>query len=297
MKININVNIYDSNLLSGLKEVLNIIDQISRSDDAEDTLCFQENTFVTPLFILPLLVYVSSCNKTISYEINSSYIDTISFGSGGIHPEILDDAAFVELLKKYSCKSYLPIINFPATLNYNHQKNIILTAVENMLVLQLGLRANITAGIKYIIEESVDNIIEHSDSERGYIFIQSYPTKKFLDICIADSGITLLGSYRKTGNTLVKDHLTAIQAANKGISTKNLPAAENRGYGIVTSKKMLVNGLSGNYLMLSGNALHIHTKSEDSYISLPPEANWHGTIVALRIPYLNDMFNYINYVE
>ena len=168
---------------------------------------------------------------------------------------------------------------------------------RSMLAKQLILQPNITAGLKYIVEESVDNIIEHSESERGYIFCQSYPTKKYLDICIADSGITLLGSYRNAGTHIITDHLQAIQAANSGISTKNLPDAENRGYGIATSKKMLVTGLSGNYVMLSGNALHLKTQTVDQFVLLPGEVSWKGTIIAIRVPYINQGFNYIRYVE
>jgi len=297
VKINVTLNIQDSNLLYGLQEVLKIIDLISKSDDYEDIICFQPDTFVTPIFILPLLVYVNGCQKSVRYENNSSYMDTVYFSCGGLRPDLKGHSDFETLLNKYAFKSYLPIINFPAHLNRNHERNTILTAVENMLARQLGLQPNITAGIKYIVGESVDNIIEHSESERGYIFCQSYPAKKYLDICIADSGITLLGSYRNSGNQIVTDHLEAIQAANNGVSTKNLPDAENRGYGIITSKKMQVNGLSGNYVMLSGNALHLKTQTVDQFISLPEKASWFGTIIALRVPYINESFNYIRYVE
>ena len=60
-----------------------------------------------------------------------------------------------------------------------------------------------------------------------------------------------------------------MQAANRGISTKNLPEAENRGFGIVTSKRMLVNGLGGYFLMLSGSALHIKNQTIDNFFELP----------------------------
>lgn len=148
-----------------------------------------------------------------------------------------------------------------------------------------------------MIEESVDNIIEHSDSKRGYIFGQSYPSKKYMDICIADNGITLLGSYCKMEENKITDHLSAMKAANFGISTKNLTGAENRGYGIRTSKKMLVDGLSGNYVMLSGNALYLKSKTIERFMVLPDIATWQGTIVAMRIPYVNASFNYIDFVE
>ena len=51
-----------------------------------------------------------------------------------------------------------------------------------------------------MIEECVDNITQHSKSERGYIFAQAYPHKQYLDICVADNGITLLGSYHENND-------------------------------------------------------------------------------------------------
>ena len=35
-----------------------------------------------------------------------------------------------------------------------------------------------------------------------------------------------------------REMLDQVQAANRGISSKNLPDAENRGYGIYTSNRM-----------------------------------------------------------
>lgn len=48
----------------------------------------------------------------------------------------------------------------------------------------------------------------------------------------------------------------ALELANQGYSTKNLPKAENRGFGISTTKDLIVNGLGGAFFMLSGGALH-----------------------------------------
>ena len=296
MEINVSAHIGDK-FLQGLQEVLHVIDLINRSDDDEDVIIFQNNVFVTPLFILPLLVYVNGCKKRISYRYTNRYLDTIRFGSGGLKPEELESFAFHQLLDTCSVKTYIPIISFPTDQKYTRERNEILSAVESLLTRQVQAQPNITAGLKYLIGENVDNIIEHSDSERGYIFSQAYPTKKYLDICIADNGISLLGSYCKMKGNICTDHLSAMKAANSGISTKNLPDAENRGYGIKTSKKMLVDGLSGNFVMLSGNALFLKSKSTDQFSALPDIATWKGTIVAMRIPYVNEGFNYIHFVE
>jgi uncharacterized protein YlzI (FlbEa/FlbD family) len=296
MEINVSENIGEK-FLQGLEVVLRLIDQINQSEEEEDILIFQNNIFVTPIFILPLLVYVSGSKKRIRYQFTNSYLDTIQFGSGGIRPEELEFSKLHHLLDTHSFKTFIPIINFPTDQKYTRERNEILSTVENLLSNQIRLQPNITAGLKYLIEESVDNIIEHSDSKRGYIFGQSYPAKKYMDICIADNGITLLGSYCKMKENKITDHLSAMKAANFGVSTKNLPGAENRGYGIRTSREMLVNGLSGNYVMLSGNALYLKSKTIERFMVLPDIATWQGTIVAMRIPYVNASFNYIDFVE
>lgn len=91
--------------------------------------------------------------------------------------------------------------------------------------------------------------------------------------------------------------IEALRAANRGISSKNLPDAENRGYGIYTTKKMLVEGLGGQYLMLSGNALYMKGAGYDNFYTFPEGIRWNGTIVALRIPCHGSTFNYVNYIE
>lgn len=73
--------------------------------------------------------------------------------------------------------------------------------------------------------------------------------------------------------------------------------SQNRGFGIRTSKQMLIQGLGGQYLMISGSSLYIKTRNIDSFYSMPQALRWNGTIVALRIPYHSASFNYIDYIE
>lgn len=116
------------------------------------------------------------------------------------------------------------------------------------------------------------NITEHSESDRGYIFAQAYPTKGFLDVCIADRGVSLLGSYEKLPDNEILSDMEAIKAANRGLSSKNLPDAENRGFGIRTSKQMLIHGLGGQYLMISGfpeaELQNVHELDHDMEVQL-----------------------------
>ena len=94
------------------------------------------------------------------------------------------------------------------------------------------------------------------------------------------------------------DEAIALKLATEGRSTKNRPDAENRGYGISSSKEMLVEGLSGSFFMLSGGAFHRHDANGNVSVKLPDTINWNGTIVLMRIPVqVPKGFDYYNYVR
>ena len=246
--------------------------------------------------MLPLVVYLNTCGRDIEISHISGYLQSIGFNKG-LLPDRMRNSEFLAIMERYSRENYIPIVSFPATRNSDDKKDAILTTVETMICRQSGLTPNVATGVKYMLGEYVDNIIQHANSERGYIFAQSFPQNEYLDICIADNGITLLGSYKTLADNEIETDLEAIQAANRGISTKNLPYAENRGYGIITSKKMLVEGLGGSFIMMSGNALHLYSSDSKKFIEMPKGIGWSGTIIALRIPYVNKDFQYINYIE
>lgn len=152
--------------------------------------------------------------------------------------------------------------------------------------------------MKYIIGEAVDNIVEHANSKFGYIVAQSYENGGYTDICIADTGNTLIGSYASNPRTSeISSDIEAIQAAINGISAKNLPDAENRGYGFRTSINMLTKGLGGEYLLVSGDSAFAVNKTQGQSLILPYGIRFEGTIVAFRIPHVGNGFYYLNYVE
>ena len=296
MIIKENINVKDDRLIDGLTPVVWIMSQIESSIEQEVTIDFSDTRFISPVFALSLIVYISRCGKQIAFTNVTEYIERIGLSSGGIKPDEMRQTEFLAELEKYASKTYVPIIDFAAGRN-SDAKEAISSIVENMIIRQLNIRPNVANGFKYMIDETLDNITEHSESDRGYIFAQAYPTKGFLDVCIADRGINLLGSYMKLPDNEIATDLEAIKAANRGLSSKNLPDAENRGFGIKTSKQMLIQGLGGQYLMISGSSLYIKSRNLDSFYVMPHGLRWNGTIVALRIPYHSATFNYIDYIE
>ena len=296
MIIKEHINVKDDRLIDGLTPVVRIMNRMEMSENLEVTIDFSNTRFISPVFALSLIVYLSRCGKQVSFKNVPDYLNRIEFGNGGIKPDTMRQTEFLAKLEKYASKTYIPIIDFAAGRN-SDAKEAVSSIVENIIIQQLSIRSNVANGLKYMIDEILDNITEHSESDRGYIFAQAYPTKGFLDVCIADRGVSLLGSYEKLPDNEISSDIEAIKAANRGLSSKNLPDAENRGFGIRTSKQMLIQGLGGQYLMISGSSLYIKTLNLDSFYSMPHGLRWNGTIVALRIPYYSSSFNYINYIE
>lgn len=148
----------------------------------------------------------------------------------------------------------------------------------------------------------MDNMVEHSLAKSGFIFSQYSKTDNVLDVCIADDGISVLGSFMRKKKEFVLEHnnneAQILKLATEGVSTKNLPHGQNRGFGLSTSKRMLVEGLGGDFFIMSGNAFHRHTPSGMSFINLPSNIAWPGTIILLRIPMEKPAaFNYLNFIQ
>ena len=290
------INVNDDRLMNGLIPVVRIMQRAAVSGEEALRIDFSHTKFISPVFALSLIVFLSKSGRKYSFANLNEYLSIIGLGSGGIRPDRMRKSEFLATMEGYVRKTFIPIVNFPAKADTD-EKDIISSVVENLIIRQLNIPPNVAIGLKYMIEETLDNITEHSDSDRGFIFAQAYPNKGYLDLCIADRGVSLLGSYQRIPDNEIASDLEAIEAANRGFSSKNLPNAENRGYGIYTSKKMLTEGLGGQYLLLSGSSFYLKTPGFNSFYSLPNGLRWNGTIVAFRIPYNVDKFNYINYIE
>jgi hypothetical protein len=117
-----------------------------------------------------------------------------------------------------------------------------------------------------------------------------------MDICIVDNGIGLLQGYINSGKYDVASDEDAINLVVRGKSTKDLP--ESRGFGLSTSRKMLVEGLKGKFLLFSGSAMFIQTIEKEEIASFETNFKFNGCYVALRIPTFNNKeFDFYKYIE
>lgn len=294
MKIENKITLTDDNLLSSLKAFIEFQKKFyeTEKNNKVTTVDFLKPTFISPLLTVLIKTFLS--NKEVKLTGMSSYMEYIRFEntlfSNG--NDNLEDK-----LKEYHSKSYLPLVSFPAEQISIEEKGSITKTIENLLTKNTVIPSNIVSAIKYMIAEISDNILEHSSATQGFIYAQAFPRKKFIDICIGDNGIGLLNAYKKANHHFNND-LDAMHAANDRVSAKQRPEAENRGYGLYTSKRILAKGLDGEYMMISGRCAYSLNSKEEKYYNLKEPTLITGTTVLLRVPYKpNNNFLLNNFYE
>lgn len=260
---------------------------------------FSRTTFFHPFYICGLGLYRKHCGRKITItglkSYTNAYLNAICFQE----PLIVRDAAEADsLMNRYRKKSYMPICKFSTSEN---TIDSVTSGLQKIIQMQCGIPAHLISPLSYLIGELVANVHDHSKCDSGYIFSQYLRSERCLNICIADFGISVYGSFaqsRMLNNELMLNEGYVLDAALHHTSTKNLPDAENRGYGLPTTKNMLVSGMGGEFFILSGCAFHRHDRSGEVTVTLPQSINWDGTIVLLKIPMnVSDEFNYLKYVE
>ena len=163
--------------------------------------------------------------------------------------------------------------------------------------------SGLSSTISYIIGELVCNIQEHSGADKGYLAFDINEMDEVLELCIADNGISIPGSYLLNGRkeymkVIGFDSLEALKYSVRGISTKNRPESESRGYGISTTQNIIANGLGGSIVILTGNTLYFSYKGQEMYMRIPESSAFGGTIYFISIPYKNKSdFNLIEYIS
>ena len=243
--------------------------------------------------------YNISLKTNCSNKAFGSYLNLTSFDEG-LNPNNFSSNEVDQLFERFKNKTYLPLLNFPASAMAEdiRIRESIMDSLSQSIESKLKLEPQIRGAVTYLIDEAVNNIKDHARTLRGYIITQFYPKRQYMDICIADLGVSLLGSYKAVGRTDIITPEQALQAALNGDSTKDDPG---RGFGIRTSRRMLVQGLGGRYFMMSGNAFLYSLPARKETIQVIDEnigIQWNGTFVALRIPIqTNSTFEMTQYLE
>ncbi len=286
----------DERIGSVFNDLFGIINQTEQDDSEDIEWDFQNASFLHPFFLAPLTIYKQWCEKNVACtnlpEHIKKYFNLIHFDN---LYSIEDNMDLRQALSTYVKRSYTPICQFRLS---NKNIDSIQSILQNIIKVQSNYSDDINMPLSYLLSELICNIGQHSHSEYGYLFSQYLNHEECIDLCIADTGITIYGSYIQTNkylNLINGNEAMALKLANNGFSTKDL---RERGFGLSTSRKMLVEGMGGAFFMLSGGAFHRHDKNGDNCIQLPKPIRWPGTIILMRIPTTpSSKIDFYKYIE
>lgn len=209
--------------------------------------------------------------------------------------------ALVQIYNGITFSKTIPssIFNFPLD---DHSVSDIIGQMKKKLQRYVPLcMTSLNNPITYLLDELICNIQQHAQTDNGIAYIDYNSTSNSIEIIIADEGITIYGSYisaQKHIDILGDSDASALNLAQSGYSVKNLPDTENRGYGISSNMRMVVDGLKGEFAVLSGNALMVQFPGRKEILSLPPMIDFKGTMVIVRfsatVPNDFDFYKYIS---
>lgn len=285
------------NFRQSILRLLDCIKQINDYNDAETPeLDLGKIDFIRPSLALYLFfikdIYLRKGTKVSILEDNLTqdlrgYLQRIGFENNSY--------LSVDTIKNYSERSYLPIVSFPVNNDKaSHlSREIILSALTD-LIKKIALPPQSFQALAYLITESTNNISDHSQAEKGYLFAQYFKSNSFIEVCIPDNRIGLLGSYKSSH--LYSD-ITSDKAALTGKSTKELNGT--RGFGLSTSQNIVTIGFRQAFFLLSGSSFAIYNRSTQnlSIANLDQKYYHRGCLVVLRIPSVfHEGFNFYSHL-
>lgn len=242
---------------------------------------FSQLTWLYPMLVLPIAAYETTTGSTHQQfpDAVTNYVNVIQYPTG------VDS---VDELQHH--RSYIPVGVLKRSGGVGREK--LESAFSQLIIDTIQAVPHSSSAIHYPISELVTNIFDHSQSDRGWIFAQWYPTKGFLDLCIVDRGRGLAATYKEELGMSLRDE-DALRRALRGVSTKKM---KERGFGLRTSKDVVCKALGGSFVFLSGSAA-IVSEGQTDRIARLPDFSWQGVIVAYRVPKPTGPVDIYSYLE
>ncbi len=265
------------------------------SSDYEVEVNYANAKFTMPFFTLGLLLLLKQyktkrkikCNFNFTKPNVSSYMDNIFFPNF-LHCDNTSFENVSNILEGYRSKKYLPLLSFPIVTDFETSKirDAFLNHFNQLIYAIIQAEPRLRSAISYLITETFENIVHHAKFDNGYVLVQTFPNKGYIDFAIGDLGRTLLDTYKEFKDNVydVNDDLSAMKSALSGKSTKRQDIS--RGFGISTSIKVISEGLGGKYFLYSGNTFTVKTDQADEIFvhSGDVPIYWQGALVFIRLP-------------
>lgn len=173
-----------------------------------------------------------------------------------------------------------------STIEPDDNTNTLPSQLRNIFGKTTHVDRSLLGALDYSFGEIIDNVINHSETkERGIVAAQYYPQKGYVEFCVADLGIGIPRSLRKSSQyAMCTDAKLLIKAFDHGVGENTNGYYTGKGYGAgfgLTFSKRLVEASSGYLWVVSHDtAAHLDLRGFHSL----QDCWFPGTAICLRIP-------------
>jgi anti-sigma regulatory factor (Ser/Thr protein kinase) len=115
--------------------------------------------------------------------------------------------------------------------------------------------------IELSLNEIADNVLQHAHTAGGVVSVLLQPERRYLAICVADSGIGILRSFRESGHSIANDTAAIRRAVMEGV-TRDPAIGAGNGLWILHE---LVRANSGGLGIKSGGAIMLLTDLRETF--------------------------------
>ena len=109
-----------------------------------------------------------------------------------------------------------------------HSAHSLADRIIGELLEQMDLGEGVHTAFNWCLWEVMDNVIQHSQTEHGFVETQAYPRTEHLAVCVADAGIGILESFRGTKHR-PRSEADAITLAIKEKVTRDSKIGQGNG--------------------------------------------------------------------
>jgi anti-anti-sigma regulatory factor/anti-sigma regulatory factor (Ser/Thr protein kinase) len=245
-----NVIHFEGNLRTETQHAMAVIFQVAQKAGYKDiVLDFSKVSYVDANLMLPLASY------TAYYRLNQ-YDFTLIEPSDGVIRRLFVNTNWAHFIEpsKYARNETRRSNNLPALqfLDGDAQHNVVNKAMEILLeTIKVGDRKQFKA-LEWALNEITDNVLNHAESPiGGLVQIQSFPARNRVTFFVADAGLGIPFTLRKSIRSITSDSDALDRAIREGV-TRN--ASTNQGNGLFGTFKCCEVS-NGSFMILSNNAV------------------------------------------
>jgi len=199
-------------------------------------------------------ILINRESKTANYLAEMNFFEVLK-AEFPFQVNIIDDKSSVQI-QRYTKENQLEVLN----------------SILKVLREKSSMHDNVYTSLDYCLNEILDNVLNHSEEEEGWVVAQYYENLNSIRLIVADYGIVIQNSLNIKHNFTEEESL--LKCIEEGVSN-----GKGQGHGLyATSTFVKLN--KGFLSVCSGNKKLNITENN---LTLKSIKKWNGTYVYLRI--------------